>query len=482
MRSIKPRHRRSSTGSGMQNHSALRIAALVAVTLPLTAIAQRPMTWLDMQNMRQLGSAAPSPDGKSLLYTLTTPNWQQARRQSDIYLVDTQRGVQSTRQLTYTKDKNESNPAWSADGRFFVFLSDRDAATGTNNANRPSTLPASGPGAPYFPPAVGAGRGGATYQLYLMRPDGGEARRITDAHDGVSTFAFSSDGKWLVYRSGSATKEQLYALPVTSLAAGDSVRASQITRHPTGVGLWRWAPDSRRIYFVTADTVDPDEQLRLEKHFDVRIRNMEVPVSSLWSVDVTTHLSTRLTRDTSYSVGDFVISDDGKWVGYHGISTNRFQRNILEQMDYADLYLLEIASGNVERLTNNADISESEISFSPDSKTVAFAAPDDFTFMHNARVYLRPAANRGGKRQQADRPRRLGLLSRRQRDLRDRHRRQDHHPRQRADHRPRPARRRGGRPRLRSRRLRSARRGRSAHFVMRIVGRKALNTSDLQID
>jgi dipeptidyl aminopeptidase/acylaminoacyl peptidase len=380
----------------MQNHSALRIAALVAVTLPLTAIAQRPMTWLDMQNMRQLGSAAPSPDGKSLLYTLTTPNWQQARRQTDIYLVDTQRGVQSTRQLTYTKDKNESNPAWSADGRFFVFLSDRDAATGTNNANRPSTLPASGPGAPYFPPAVGAGRGGATYQLYLMRPDGGEARRITDAHDGVSTFAFSSDGKWLVYRSGIATKEQLYALSVTSLAAGDSVRASQITRHPTGVGLWRWAPDSRRIYFVTADTVDPDEQLRLEKHFDVRIRNMEVPVSSLWSVDVTTHQSTRLTRDTSYSVGDFVISDDGKWVGYHGISANRFQRNILEQMDYADLYLLEIASGNVERLTNNVDISESEISFSPDSKTVAFAAPDDFTFMHNARVYLRPVANRGG--------------------------------------------------------------------------------------
>lgn len=379
----------------MQNHTAVRFAALVAVTIPSIAVAQHPMTWLDMQNMRQLGAAAPSPDGQYLLYTITTPNWQLAKRQSDIYLVSTARGVSSTRQLTYTKDKNESNPTWSPDGRFFVFLSDRDATTNPSG-NRPSTLPTSGPGAPYFPPAVGGGRGGASDQLYLMRTDGGEARRITDAHDGVSTFAFSDDGKWLVYRSGVATKEQLYELPVASLAAGDSVASTRITKHSTGVGLWRWAPDSKRIYFVSADTVDPDEHLRLAKHFDVRIRNMEVPISSLWSVDVSTQQPTRLTRDTSYSVGDFVISPDGKWIGYHGISADRYERNILEQMDYADLYLYEVATGTTERLTKNVDISESAISFSPDSRTVAFAAPDDFIFMHNERVYARPVAERAG--------------------------------------------------------------------------------------
>ncbi len=355
--------------------------------------ARRAMTWLDGQLMRQIGTPAVSPDGKSMLYTLSVPDWKDARRQSDLYLVSTERGVSSTRQLTFTKDKNETGPAWSRDGRVFVFLSDRDAAR--EAAATRSGLPTGGPGMPYLPPAAGGGMGGPGYQLYVMRPDGGEARRITDAREGVSTFAFSRDGRWLAYRSGRPTEEQIYAVPVATLTGPDSVRPVQLTRQSAGVGLWRWAPDSKRIYFVTADTVDPDEKLRLEKRFDVRIRNMDVPVSSLWALDVDERRATRLTRDTSYSVGDFTISEDGRWIGYHGISANRYARNILEQMDNADLYLLEVAAGKSERLTNNTDIAESAVSFSPDSRSVAFSAPDDFAFMHNQRVYLRDVGSRG---------------------------------------------------------------------------------------
>ena len=353
------------------------------------------MTWLDGQLMRQIGTPAPSPDGAWLLYTLSVPDWKDARRQSDLYVVSTGRGVASTRQLTFTKDKNETNPAWSRDGRTFVFLSDRDAVRDAAAAAARPNVPTSGPGIPYLPPAVGGGMGGPGYQLYVMRPDGGEARRITDAREGVSTFAFSRDGQWLAYRSGRPTEEQLYAVPVASLAGPDSVRPVQLTRQGTGVGLWRWAPDSKRIYFVTADTVDPDEKLRMERRFDVRIRNMEMPVSSLWALDVGARQATRLTRDTSYSVGDFTISENGRWIGYHGIAANRYARNILEQMDNADLYLLEVPTGAIERLTTNTDIAESAVSFSPDSRQVAFSAPDDFVFMHNHRVYVRDVGSRG---------------------------------------------------------------------------------------
>ena len=95
-------------------------------------------------------------------------------------------------------------------------------------------------------------------------------------------------------------------------------------------------------------TCPPESQtarLRLEKRFDVRVRNMEVPVSSLWALDLDSKRTTRLTRDTTYSVGDFTISDDGKFIGYRGISANRYERNILEQNNSADLYLLEVGSG-----------------------------------------------------------------------------------------------------------------------------------------
>lgn len=369
-------------------------AGTAQATTTAAPTATRPMTWLDMQNMRQVGSPTPSPDGKWMLYTVSVPDWKEARRQNDIYVVSTAQGVASTRRLTFTADKNETAPAWSRDGKFFVFLSDRDAPRDAGGS-RGSSLPTSGPGAPYFPPAVGGGIGGASYQLYLMRPDGGEARKITDAKDGVTTFAFSKDGAWLIYRSGPVTQEQLHALPVAALADGDSVRPTQLTRHPNGIGLWRLSPDAKRVYFVTADTTDPDERLRLEKRFDVRVRNAEVPVSSLWALDLDTKRTTRLTRDTSYSVGEFDISPDGRWVGFRGLSSNRYDRNILEQNINGDLYLLEVASGQIERITKNTEIGESTVSFSPDSRRVAFSAPDDFVFMNNSKVYLRDVGARG---------------------------------------------------------------------------------------
>ena len=241
----------------------------VAALIPSAVLAQkpassdlRPITFLDRQYQRDIGSPTPSPDGKWLLYTLSTPDWNQAKRQTDIYLVSVKDGLASTRQMTYTKDKNETSPRWSRDGKFFVFLSNRDA-------------PAAPPGGA---PAAGGASPASQNQIYVMRPDGGEARKITDAKEGVSTLDFSKDGRWLAYRSGKADEEQLYALPVTGI---DSAKPVQLTHQQAGVGLWKWSPDSRRIYFVTADTLDKDEKLRVEKKFNVAIRNMATPLSSL---------------------------------------------------------------------------------------------------------------------------------------------------------------------------------------------------------
>ena len=379
------------TSPPRSRHASIRAAALaVGVLAPAALLAQapaspatpaasaasakRPMTFVDMQYTRQVGGVALSPDGRLALYTLSSPDWKEARSQSDIYVVNTTRGVASGKQLTYTRDKNETNPRWAKDGSWFVFASNREA------------------------PAAQ----GQQQQLYLMRPDGGEARRITDAKDGVSTFQFSPDGAWLVYRSGKTDEEQLHAIPVERLAAGtplDSLKPTALTKHPTGVGLWRWSPDARRIYFVTADTVDRDEKLRTEKRFTATIRNAEQPTSSLWALDVAGKKTTRLTRDTSYSVTNFSLSDDGRWIAYTGIANNRYKRNVTEQNINGDAYLLDTQGGAIERLTNNEEVGESLPSFSPDSKWLAFSASDDMTGynMKNARVYLRAVADRGGQ-------------------------------------------------------------------------------------
>jgi dipeptidyl aminopeptidase/acylaminoacyl peptidase len=359
---------------------AALLPAVVMAQKAASSDALRPITFLDRQYQRDVGSPTPSPDGKWLLYTLSTPDWNQARRQTDLYLVSVKDGLSSTRQMTFTKDKNETSPRWSRDGKFFVFLSNRDAPS----------APSAGSAAP------SSGNAAGQNQIYVMRPDGGEARKITDAKDGVSTLDFSKDGRWLVYRSGKSDEEQLYELPVSGI---DSAKPVQLTHQQAGVGLWKWSPDSRRIYFITADTLDKDEKLRVEKKFNVAIRNMATPLSSLWALDVDAKKATRLTRDTSVTVTDFNISPDGRWIGYHGAAANRYMRNITEQDIYSDLYLLDTSTDGIERLTNNTEVGESDLEFSPDSKSIAFSANDDMTqySMTNNRVYLRRVDDRGGQ-------------------------------------------------------------------------------------
>jgi dipeptidyl aminopeptidase/acylaminoacyl peptidase len=330
------------------------------------AAEKRPMTFLDMQLLKTVGSPTPSVDGRSMLYTVSTPDWKEAKRQTDIHLVSLQEGLTSSRQLTFTKEKNETSPRWARDGKFFVFLSNRDAPGDASSRN----------------------------QLYMMRPDGGEARRITDAKEGVGDFAFSQDGRWLVYKSGKSGEEQLYRLPVATI---DAATAEQLTKQVAGVGTWEWAPDSKRIYYLAPDEADADEKARREKKFTVNIRNMETPASSLWTLTLDPATPKRLTKDEATSVASFTISPDGKWVGFRSLPDDRYKRNITSQNMYGDIYLLNTDSGDIERLTKNDEIGENGPNFSPDSRWIAFSAPDDLQkySMTNGRVYLRAVTDRG---------------------------------------------------------------------------------------
>ncbi len=87
----------------------LSLLAVLLTNVPIQAQTQglRPMTFMDAQEMRRAGSWEPSPDGQWMLYTITSPNWEEAESQSDIHIVSLDRGVSSSRQLTFTEGKNE---------------------------------------------------------------------------------------------------------------------------------------------------------------------------------------------------------------------------------------------------------------------------------------------------------------------------------------------------------------------------------------
>ena len=329
------------------------LAALLALPALAGAQAKRPMTFLDQQLLRQAGALALSPDGSRLLYTLSVPDWKDAKRYTDIFVVNTATGVSSTRQLTFTRDKNENAPRWSRDGKWFVFSSNRD---------------------------------GATTQLYVMSPDGGEAQKVTDAKDGVGQYAFTRDGKWLVFAAGKADEQQLWSLPVEGIT---SAKATPLTRHATPIGSWQLSKDSRRVVFVSPDSVDKANKERMDKKFDVRIRNQDIPLNHLWMLDLASGQEKRLTSSPEFSVEGVTLSDDGKWAGIRALPNDRYARTVTEASNSGDLYLLNLDSGALERLTNNKEISESNLSFAPDGRTIAFSASDDFVYFRANKVYTR---------------------------------------------------------------------------------------------
>ncbi|NNF12766.1 MAG: S9 family peptidase [Gemmatimonadetes bacterium] len=357
------------------------LVGALLLTSPLSAqdlagveAVPRPMTFLDMQEFNRAGSWTPSPDGEWMLYSVTDPDWIADESQSDLYLVSLGEGVSSTRRLTFTEDHDEGGPAWAPGGGWFVFTSNRDDDTEGN-------------------------------QLFMMRVDGGEARRITAAEGGVSGFDFSPDGAWLVFRAGEDDLEQLHALPVAGLegalragVAEEALQPTTLTEEPAGVDSWAFSPDASSIYFTRSDRHLDEEKERLEKGFTVDIQNPVTPLSNLHRLDLATRRVTQLTRDLGVSVDQFEVSPDGRWIGFLAGSAERYERNITAAGLYRDPFLLDVSTGEIERLSETFEVSESGLSFSPDSRMIAFSAPDDLSgySMTERRVYIREVADRGG--------------------------------------------------------------------------------------
>jgi dipeptidyl aminopeptidase/acylaminoacyl peptidase len=324
------------------------IIAFFAVLVVSGQAQKRPMTFMDVIEMKQVTTADLSPDGAAVVFAVNSVDWKSGRAYSDIYLAATD-GT-GMKQLTFTSDKNEASPRWSPDGRYFAFLSDRESPSDAKN------------------------------QLYIMRPDGGEAERLTSDKEGVDRFEFSPDGKWIAYSAGKAGERQLYLIKT------DSHLITPLTKHETGVEEWAWGPDSKRIYFVSPDWVDKSEKLRNEKKFDVRIVDPPKPAKQLWVVEIDGKKEAKLTNDESLRILSLIVSKNGQKLAFRAVPSSRYATE-----EQAEVYLFDVASGTTTRVTNN-NVNEERIEFSPDSRSLAFTAPEGFTYMRNLQIYVVPVS------------------------------------------------------------------------------------------
>lgn len=122
----------------------------------------------EVLSLRSIGSPAISPDGKSIAFSVRTVDWKENRYDGEIWLV---RDGEKPFQLTRTKDGSSGSPQRSPDGTWIAFLADR----------------------------------GDKRQVYLIRPNGGEAQRITDVKEGINSFEWFPDSQKILF---SKTEEE----------------------------------------------------------------------------------------------------------------------------------------------------------------------------------------------------------------------------------------------------------------------------------
>src|SRR6185503_5564557 len=97
--------------------------AAVLCLLAITAQAKRAVTPDDLLSIKDVGEARLSPDGTTVVYTVTSIDREKNRSISNLWLVPANGGP--TVQLT-KGEASDSTPRWSPDGKRIVFASNRD--------------------------------------------------------------------------------------------------------------------------------------------------------------------------------------------------------------------------------------------------------------------------------------------------------------------------------------------------------------------
>jgi len=201
-----------------------------------------------------------------------------------------------------------------------------------------------------------------------------QARRLTQTADGAGAPRWSPDGHWLAFlsaRSGGDEspgkhKRQVWLLPV------DGGEAFALTRAPEGVLHYRWAPDSKTVYFTAREPLPKAaEELRAQQQkrkIDAVVVNEPKYRKEIWRAFIEERKLERIFPG-DFGLDSFEPSPDGKWIVYRTNYTGEPD----DDRKY-DLWLLELATGRARQLTKRDGQERSPV-WSPDSTQVAFLAP-----------------------------------------------------------------------------------------------------------
>ncbi len=159
-----------------------------------------------------------SPDGKSIVCVVSRANLEQDHFDRDLVLVDIGTGAQ--RNLTYGR-KDTSSPRWSPAGDRLAFL----AGVGPTKEEKA--------------------------QIFILPMSGGDARKITEAVNGVEQFAWRPDGKDIAYvTADEAENKKDIEKHLDAFEVGDNGYLE--TKAPTPSHIWLVAAEGGKARRLTS--------------------------------------------------------------------------------------------------------------------------------------------------------------------------------------------------------------------------------------
>jgi len=216
-------------------NAILLAAALLAV--------QQTWTPDETMKVKALGDVSPSPDGRRVAYSVTTPVMAGEKSELLTHLWVANADGSDARAFT-SGDKSNTNPQWSSDGKTIFFTSKR---TEHNN-------------------------------LWRIRVDGGEAEQLTDVKSGITAFLPSPDGQWIAYLRPDEADERAKKEKTDFFVVDENFKMTRLWVVPAAKGEPRlltkgdfhvdtrfdWSPDGKSIAFSHVPTPKADDWPRAD--------------------------------------------------------------------------------------------------------------------------------------------------------------------------------------------------------------------------
>lgn len=257
--------------------------------MALSAQAQKVVEPTDIANLKQVSAPQISPDGKSVVYVVTTPVSAGKHKDAHIWITSTD-GPGSARPFALSEGA-DTDPRWSPDGQSIAFLSDRRNPLG-DSAPSPFHFQMTGiedrPGLKDAEMHTDEPK----MQLWLLSLHGGEAIPLTYIFGGIKTFRWSRDGKFIAFiRTDQDSKperdrkkdkndeievDQNYKYDRLWIYDVAAHQARLATRASMNIDAFDWSPDGQSIVARVSPTPRIDDYWRVSKVVVLNVRTGEV--------------------------------------------------------------------------------------------------------------------------------------------------------------------------------------------------------------